>query len=208
MYKLNSIPDGAWIAIQVCCNSENRVSACLEQRSYERFLPMHQADERSRGRSVSGNRPLFPGYLFCRWSQSNPNRIVQIPGVIRLVGLKRTPIPVDEAEIDAVRRVVDSRLAATTCALSSGTWVRIESGPLRGIRGVVSRRDGISYFVVNVALLHRAVAVRVHQADLECAKPSLEIDSRGAELFAPIITDSMRVSNDNKAWLRPQTVNA
>jgi len=39
--------------------------------------------------------PLFPGYLFCRMNPHNRLPVLTTPGVIQIVGVGKTPIPVE-----------------------------------------------------------------------------------------------------------------
>ena len=51
--------------------------------------------------------------------------------------------------------------------LKVGRQVRMESGPLAGLQGVLVRRKKQSRFVVSVELISRSVAVEIDEADLK-----------------------------------------
>ena len=114
--------------------------------------------------------PLFPGYLFCRFDPSD--RLVPIlttPGVIGIVSAGRTPLSVAETEIEDVRTVLRSGLAAQPWPfLGVGSRVYMEAGPLAGLEGMVTNADKIYRLVVSVSLLQRSVAVEI---DREWARP-------------------------------------
>jgi transcription antitermination factor NusG len=79
-----------------------------------------------------------------------------------IVGAGKTPIPVAEDEIEAVRRILQSGLAAQPWPfVGVGARISIERGPLTGLEGVVTNADGVSRLVASVTLLQRSVAVEV-----------------------------------------------
>jgi transcription termination/antitermination protein NusG len=157
---------GRWIAIQVKAGMERLVAEGLRSRGYNEFLPCYQ--RRTIRRSEAREQVLFPGYVFCRYLACPRHRIVEIPGVVRLVGLPKLPIPIPDDEIDAIRRVVESGYYSEPWkCLRIGQPVRVLRGPLVGLRGVlVAVRKG-ARLIIAVSLLKRAVAAEVDAADTE-----------------------------------------
>jgi len=165
----HDLQDGEWIAVQVRCGFEQTVSEGLQQRGYEQFLPSYK-ERRFRGSQMeSVHRPLFPGYVFCRYIRVPRHRIVATPAVIRLVGAGNVPLSIPDVEIDAIRRVVDSGLHSEPWKfLQIGQAVIVNRGALCGVRGtLVSVRRGMR-LLVSVGLLGRSVAVEV---DAETVSP-------------------------------------
>jgi transcription antitermination factor NusG len=106
--------------------------------------------------------PLFPGYIFCRMNPHNRRPVVMTPGVIQVVGIGKTPTPVDEEEIAAIQRVGKTGLPAMPWPyLQVGCVARIEDGPLRGLTGIVVKIKSGLKLVLSVSLLQRSVAVEV-----------------------------------------------
>jgi transcription antitermination factor NusG len=81
------------------------------------------------------------------------------------VGFNHSPTPVDITEINAIRTLVASGLPSQHCSyLGIGDVVRIESGPLRGLKGILSNFKGNRRLVVSITLLQRSVAVEIDSA--------------------------------------------
>jgi transcriptional antiterminator NusG len=158
--------DGAWVAVQVQTSRERLAAAHIESRGYEMFLPLAAApSRRPRGSSPSA---LFPGYLFCRYRATHPFRIVDAPGVIRIVSTAGAPARIPDNEIDAIRLVVASgRPADPYPVVHVGDRVRVRSGPLSGLEGTVLRLKGEVRVVVGISLLQRFVAVELAAQELE-----------------------------------------
>jgi hypothetical protein len=65
-------------------------------------------------------------------------------------------------DIDAVRRMVESSLRITPHPfLKLGAWVRIKSGPLTGLEGILHHKKNLYRLVVSMELLQRSVAVEL-----------------------------------------------
>jgi len=109
--------------------------------------------------------PLFPGYLFCRFAPEDRSPILTIPGVVLVVGLGKTPLPVNPVEIEAIRLAVNSgRNVKPWNHFCVGRKVRIAGGPLCGLEGVLQRFKGSCHLVLGIELLQRRVAVEVHES--------------------------------------------
>src|SRR6202050_3721043 len=68
---------------------EKRVAEHCQVRDIESFLPTYQSTRRWRnGCTVSIESPLFPGYVFIRVNQTNKVRVLELPGVVRMVGAR------------------------------------------------------------------------------------------------------------------------
>jgi transcription antitermination factor NusG len=88
--------------------------------------------------------------------------VLMTPGVIQIVGVGKTPIPVEEEEIAAIQRVGKSGLSTMPWPyLEVGHVVRIEEGPLHGLTGIVLKIKSGLKLVLSVSLLQRSVAVEI-----------------------------------------------
>jgi transcription antitermination factor NusG len=161
----NSEAKFPWFALQVRTKHELGAAEFLRGRGYQPFLPL------SRSRRVWSDRikvvraPLFPGYLFCRVNIQDRLPILTAPGVIRIVGYNRLPIPVDDKEINAIQAIAASGLPHEPWPfLRVGDPVQIESGPLQGLRGILLGVRGAHRLVLSISLLQRSVGVEIDSA--------------------------------------------
>lgn len=155
-----------WYALQIQSRLGSIASACLRGKGYEEFLPTYRTHRRWSDRIKTVDAPLFPGYLFCRFNPQNKLvPVLTTPGVIGILAAGRVPIPVDEAEMEAVRRVVASGLAVQRWPqVRVSSRIYIEHGPLAGLEGVVVNDEKMYRLVVTVSLLQRSVAVEIDRA--------------------------------------------
>jgi transcription antitermination factor NusG len=151
-----------WFALQVRVRHEVAVSDHLKGKGYEWFLPLYKSRRRWSDRVKEIEAPLFPGYLFCRFDPHDRLPILKTPGVAQIVGYNHIPIPVDEHEIMAIRRLVASGVPNFPCAyLEVGSKVRIDTGALRGLEGILTDVKGKRRLVLSISLLQRSVAVEI-----------------------------------------------
>ena len=160
--KMNLYKSGpCWYALQTKSKHEHIAATILRNKGYEEFLPLchSRPPMRRRGNRLQREelRPLFPGYIFCRFNPDAQGPIVTTPGVVRILGCGSGPAIVSEIEIQNIRRILSSNLAVNSCAyLNVGQRIRVVSGPLMGVEGILARFKGQFRVVVSVHVLQRS----------------------------------------------------
>jgi transcription antitermination factor NusG len=155
----------AWFAIHVRSQCEVLAARELAARGYTGFLPTRRVKRRWSDRTKMVQVPVFPGYIFSRFDLSHRFRVLNLPGVARIVGSGATPIPISDIEIDSVRAMVASKAAFLPWPyLRVGQRVRLQQGPLAGVEGIVAEApDGRSRIVVSIDLLQRSLATEIER---------------------------------------------
>jgi transcription antitermination factor NusG len=174
--------EDAWVAVNVRGLREKIVAERLLGNGYECFLPL-QTTRAGFSLNHEITKPLFPGYLFCRYKMQHKFRIVQTPGVLSVVGFGGIPAVIPEEEIASIHKIVHSKFYPEPHEfLPKGQRVRIDSGPLKGVEGIVA--SGIlPKVVVNVEVLKRAIAVTV----LDSVLTPIETRELGLNFSLPTI---------------------
>src|SRR5215472_752630 len=163
-----TVTDLRWYAVYTSANHEKRVAQQLSQRSVENYLPLYVSVRRWKDRRVKLHLPLFPGYLFVRFALHDRLRVLQIPGIARLVGFDGTPAALPEAEIEALKNGLEHGLRVEPHPyLTVGRRVQIKSGPFAGLQGILRRWKGDWRVIMSLDLIHRSVVVEVGASDLE-----------------------------------------
>jgi len=157
-----------WYAAYSCANHEKSVARQLELRSIESFLPLYERPSRWKDRTVKLQLPLFPGYVFVRLAIEKKLGVLQVPGVVRLVGFNGHPAPLPEEEMQALREGLSGSLRVEPCPyLQIGRRVRVKSGALRGLDGILLKKKNGYRFVLSLELIQRSMAVEVDAVDIE-----------------------------------------
>ena len=108
----------------------------------ETFVAWHGVRRRWADRVKILEQNLIPGYVFCHSTFADRMAVMHQAGVERVVSFNRTPALIPDDEIAALRRAVQSELAAGTVAVP-------ESRPAGAHRKGRSRRDGRNTWPAN-----------------------------------------------------------
>jgi transcription antitermination factor NusG len=162
-------PDVAsWHALYTRHQHEKVITQTLAGKGFEVFLPQYRAIHRWKDRHKEVLLPLFPNYVFIQGGLDRMLSIVSTPGVHSLISWGGRPATIPSAEIDAVRRLVESPLGVEPYPfLQSGELVRIKSGPLEGIMGILVRKTRAVRLVLSVEMLSKSAAVEVDISTVE-----------------------------------------
>ena len=153
-----------WFVLYVKPRHEKNIASILQGKGFEQFLPLFERRSMSRISKL----PLFPGYVFCRFDPGNRLPILTVPGVFSIVTNGGKAVPVADAEVDALQRVVRNGLPREPWpTLTEGTSVVVARGPLQGVEGLVVSTKNCTRVIISVGLLQRAVAVEVEREWLD-----------------------------------------
>lgn len=159
----------AWYALVVKPKHEKAVHEHLTAAGYEASLPLYLARRRWSGRYKEIELPLFPGYVFCRFSFLARVRILRMPGVRSIVTAGQAPAPIPHREIAAIEAMCRSGLPVKPWTfLKIGQRIELTKGSLKGLRGVLIQFKKTWHVVVTIELLQRSVGVEV---DLDSVTP-------------------------------------
>jgi transcription antitermination factor NusG len=106
--------------------------------------------------------------VFIHLDASNRRDVVTVPGIVNIVSFQGRPAVVPEEQIAAVQHALKFRRAHPCPYLANGKRVRIMSGPLTGIVGVIDRVKGIRV-IVSVDSITSSIAIEAEAAELELA---------------------------------------
>jgi transcription termination/antitermination protein NusG len=152
----------SWFALRVRPKHERTVATNLSRLGLDEYVPLTRVRRRWSDRIKELDAPLFPGYIFCRFTYSERLRVLNSPGVESIVG------GLDDSEIEAMRFLVATGKPLSHLPfLRIGQRVLIERGPFAGIRGIVLREENSWRVVVSVEALDRSIAVELDREVLE-----------------------------------------
>lgn len=162
-----------WYALTVKHQHEVAARSALEFRGFEALAPTYRARRRWSDRMKEIDLPLFTGYVFCRFAFTERIIVTDVPGVAKVVEFGGAPAEISEAEIAAIRTVMDSKLPVRPWPyLKPGYRVLVERGPLRGVEGTLLREErNRLQLVIGIEMLQRSLAVEV-EADMVTPVPA------------------------------------
>ena len=166
-------PENLWFAIYVKSRHEFRVRELLSKAQIEAFLPTIERMRKWKDRKKLVTFPLFPGYLFVHIPEQKDIMlsVLKTHGVVRFLGnTPREPDPVPEIQIISLKKLVESKEPIEPYPfLKEGELVRITSGPLTGIEGILQEKRGHHILVLSVDILQQGASVKIDACEVEPA---------------------------------------
>lgn len=162
----------SWYALHTRARHEKVVEQRLNQKGVTTYLPMVTEVHRWSDRKKKVQLPLFSCYLFAKLAPTKVDRlrVLCVDGVFSFVGPGGEATPIPEAQIDSVRGLIEGGLPCTTHPfLKVGQRVRVRSGALDGVEGILVDRNGDSTLVISIDAIQRSLAVRVQGYEVEPA---------------------------------------
>jgi transcription antitermination factor NusG len=159
--------DRRWLVYYTIARREKDLMRKLEAAEIPYFGPLIRRRLRSPGgRTRESFVPLFPGYVFS-WADDDQRRAALATNTIaRWIPVSDERMLVDD--LRAIRRLIECDHPLTPEArLEPGQTVRVRSGPLRGIEGVVICRRGVERLLVAVRFLNQGASIELEDVDLE-----------------------------------------
>lgn len=160
-----------WYAVHTSSRHEDKVHKRLEAKKIPVFLPKIEVWSRRKDRKKRIRIPLFSGYLFVHveldkhiWLE-----VLKTPGVARIVGNQKEPIPIPDEQIESIRILLENDVLLTPIPyLQIDQRVKIVNGPLSGVEGILLKTDTKkNKLVVSVDLLKRSLCVELDTIDVE-----------------------------------------
>ena len=160
-----------WIAVLVQVNCEKKTATRLGKVGYETYIPIQQEVHQWSDRKKKVDRLIMPMVVFVRateneeeWlrNQSFIHKLLALPGSDEDKKKFATPIP--DNQIERLKFLLENAESEVTIVsnFKVGDSVRVISGPLKGLEGVVSEAeekssivgiqiDGLGYACVKIA---------------------------------------------------------
>ena len=137
-----------------------------ERQGIATTLPCYLSAHKYRGKTVKFQKPLFPGYVFLQLRAAEIAAVRQNDHVANLLEV------FDQAtfarQLFEILRAVESGLEVRVApAIESGARVRIRSGPLQGVEGLVEYRQGHTTVILRLDFINQAAAVHMSVEELE-----------------------------------------
>lgn len=163
-----------WYVIHVKSRHEFKVAERLAGAGIETFLPAVERLRRWKDRKKVIKFPLFPGYLFVHIDGNNHDErltVLKSKGVVRFLGIvtgEPEPVPVPEEQIISLKRLVENKEQLDPYPyLTEGQRVRVRSGPLAGIEGILIERTDKHMLVLSVDILQQGAALKIEASAVE-----------------------------------------
>lgn len=132
-----------WYVVQTHLRQEGRAESNLEVMEVENYNPQIQERRYNQftGRPTDFKKPLFPQYIFAKFSLSGLlAKVMSTRGVRNVLSFGGPPVPVDDEVIAYIKsRQQGDGLVSLGKLLKKGDEVEIKSGPLQNLVGIFDK---------------------------------------------------------------------
>jgi transcriptional antiterminator RfaH len=158
-----------WYAIKVKFRSEKLVMTQLNTKGIEAYTPMRPVVRRYARKMVRRNLPVFSTYVFVHIDYKDYVRVLETEYVYGFVRIGRQMEPVKEAEMILMRRIEGLGIDYTTTEIdfTAGQKVRINSGTLLGMEGIIRQIKSKGKMMVHFESFGVALMIEINKSHLE-----------------------------------------
>ena len=157
-----------WHVLHVKPRCEKKLADYCAAHGITAELPLREETKIYQRRRVTVHKPVFPGYIFLRFTPDEKATVLKSRLVVRILPVENQAQLVRELDQIKTALSVDPTLDACA-AFQAGKRVLIRTGPFQGVEGVVQMVKGRAKVVLNVDMIGRALAVEVSFEMLEPA---------------------------------------
>lgn len=164
-----TIPEGAdaWWAVYTMARREKDLMRRLRAVHVAHYGPMIKRRTRSpSGRHRESFVPLFAGYVFLNGGEEQRYQALETNCISQCLPVKDTVQLVQD--LRQIRKLIHTEAPLTPEArIKPGMRVRIRSGPMMGLEGMVDNRRGGERLYVSVQFLQQGVSVSIEDCEVE-----------------------------------------
>jgi transcription antitermination factor NusG len=157
----------SWFALRIIPRHEKKVETVLEYMGYVHFLPRCQTRRKWSDRIRYTDQPLFPGYIFCKGKAGFMDMVRSVSGIVYVVNFGGKPYPIPTQEIEALRCIdANTRAVCPAAYLKVGEKVQVISGPLEGIKGIITNFRNRARLVISLDCIMKSISVEIDRAEV------------------------------------------
>lgn len=155
-----------WFVAHTRPRCEKKLKAYCAGADIPATLPCYRAVHKYRRKTVTFQKPLFPGYVFLRLFPEQQQRLLQNEHVANLLHVFDQDLFGRQLEEILVALQTDLEIFLAP-EIGEGTRVKVKTGPLRGMEGWVEARYGMTSVLLRLDFIGQAAAVKLQADELE-----------------------------------------
>lgn len=143
---------GQWYVLHTYSGYEDAVAESLKQRIesldmgdkiFRVLVPKEKQIEIKHGKRKTVEKKIFPGYVLVKMVVTEASWYVvrNTPNVTGFIGSGTVPVPIDQAEMDTIKKRMKIEEPQHKIDLKAGDLVHINDGPFKDYDGTVSEVD-------------------------------------------------------------------
>jgi transcription antitermination factor NusG len=167
-WRIDQMSDLLWFVAHTRSRCEKKLQQFCVDRAIPVTLPCYKTVRRYQRKTVTFEKPLFPGYVFLQLVPGQSQLVAQNDCVANLLTV------IDQNTFDQqITEILGALKSGVSVFLAPeigvGTRVRIKSGPLRGLEGWVEERYGPTTVMLRLDFIGQAAGLRLPAENFEAA---------------------------------------
>lgn len=162
--------DSRWYAIRTRSRHEKLAARELSAHGINVFLPLVNSVRQWSDRRTKVELPLFSGYAFVRieYLSQERLRVLKSTGVAGFVGPNAASTWIPEEQIESIRTILVRGVPVKDHPfLNVGQRVRVRSGSLSGVEGILVAVKGSQTLVISVEPIQRSLCISLDDYQIE-----------------------------------------
>jgi len=159
-----------WYVVQSKPREEERALHFLKEKGFHTYLPRMEVVNIRGFKNAKTKKPLFPGYLFCRFNKNDESlaHVRWTQGVKKMLPESVDPMPVDDEIVAAIHELEQKDGVIRKKPLQKNDRIRVARGPMQDVLGVFdhwSSDQGRVKVLLN--FINYQAAVELHHSLIE-----------------------------------------
>jgi transcription antitermination factor NusG len=158
--------DLLWFVAHTRPRCEKKLKWYCDGEKIPATLPCYRTIHKYRGKTVTFEKPLFPGYVFVQLPLERRQIIVRNDCVAKLLDIYDQNLFV--RQLGAIMQALDTDLEVFLAPeIGPSSRARVRYGPLRGMEGWVESRYGSTTILLRLEFIGQAAGVKLQADQLE-----------------------------------------
>ena len=160
-----------WIAVYTKSRHEQIVVNELNKKNIESYCPMLKERRQWSDRKKWVYFPLFRSYVFANIEIKENIYVLQTIGVNKIVKFQEKISIIPDQVIDNIKNIIEGGYnVEQTDYFIKGDEVRVVSGPLKGLDGVVLDLRGANKIIIKIEAIQQAFSVEISSGLIKSKK--------------------------------------
>lgn len=159
-----------WYVIQTKSRYEKRSFELLSKQGIMAYLPLQKKIKIWSDRKKEVEEPLFTGYLFVQFTENERYIVLNTPGVVRLVSFGGHYAKIDNKQVVAIKRAIESDdlIEIVDISFEPGQEVLITSGPFRdSVARVIRSKNGNKKLLLSLEAIGKGIMLEIGKNRVE-----------------------------------------
>lgn len=149
-----------WYVLYTKPRHEFKAALQLDEIKYHHYLPTVTKLKKWSDRKKKVTEPIFRSYIFLFGTEKERLNALQLPSIVRTVCFRGNPAIVPEWQINNLKKMLEGNPEVfVSDQITTGTHVRVVSGPFEGVEGIVTYVQNQRSLAVSIETLHRSILV-------------------------------------------------